>query len=65
MVGDVVNMRDGYYVQVNKQGTLEQLPRISQWRVLWVYILQRTGRLVHLQNVREYFIRHASRRKIW
>lgn len=52
MIGQVYFVGRDAYVQVNEHGTLEKLPEIPWYRQLWLYWLNRCGRL-HLQDVRE------------
>ena len=51
MIGQIIYHGSVAYVQVNEKGTLEKLPRIPWHRQLWLFWLNRCGRL-HLGDVR-------------
>jgi hypothetical protein len=62
MIGEVHVVGNTVYLQVNANGTLERLPEMSWYRVLWLYLLNRFGRVKTIGEVRDY-VRRKRRRK--
>jgi hypothetical protein len=51
MIGDVQYIDGRPYLEVNDHGTLEKLPPIKWYRQLYLFWLNRIGKL-HLEDVR-------------
>ena len=52
MIGDVRYIEGTAYVKVNDHATLEKLPPIPWYRQIWLFFLNRFGKL-HLEDVRK------------
>lgn len=60
VVGSVHAVGKDLYVIVNKQGTIEKLPRIGSWWVLCLFFLQAFGKVKSLPEVRAYVRKHSK-----
>jgi hypothetical protein len=53
-VGHVYNTKKGFFVVVNKQGTIEKLPKIKWHARLYLEIMQGFGKVMPLVKLRKY-----------
>lgn len=62
MVGETVIVADQAYVVVNTTGTLEKLPQMGPWAILWLWFITRGGNMP-IGWIRDYAQRHRARRQ--
>jgi hypothetical protein len=61
IVGEIVQLKDkSYYVAVNKEGTLEKLPKIKWYGLLLNEIKQGFGKYMTIQEARNFINKYRK-----
>ena len=63
IIGHIKKMKDSYYVVVNKSGTLEKLPEIKLFPMLYLEIRQGLNKPLELNQLRKYCIKYKKKIK--
>jgi len=53
VIGEIFLIGDKTYMQVNKSGTLEKLPKMKWYKVLYLYIKDKVKKM-SIAEIREY-----------
>lgn len=58
MIGETIIIGNRIYLQINRQGTLEKLPRLKWYRQMQLYIITRNSAM-SIGSVREFIGKHG------
>lgn len=60
IIGHVYNTGNKLFIVVNKQGTIENLPSVKWYALLWLEIRQGFNKPLSLAKLREYCYKYRS-----